>query len=220
MKPILHPTQALRAKAIDGTRTQFRLVIKPQPWYEKGYWFYEYKKGCSHYIGDTHPTEHWNLENMLPYAPHAIGDILYHAEPYQIVQDYGGCELVGFYSDDNQPFNMIVTINEFSQWIAREKPYRKSPARWMYKSLARYFYKVTNVRAGELQKISEADAKAEGVDTTRVFNHEVVDGIQNQEQYRPSFIDLWDSTHKKPYLWDDNPWNFIFDIKRVERPVK
>ncbi len=213
MKPLLLPTKEQREQAIAGTKTQFRLVAKKALW---------------PIFEESEKVNGKVCLSMMDYditPPHAIGDILYHAEPYHILWAYKGDEIeprackVG-YLDDNETPTKTITVAEFDRIMAVKFPYKNISARNMPPFLARYFYSVTNVRAGELQKISEADAKAEGVDTTRVFNHEVVDGIQNQDQYRPSFIDLWDSTHKKPYTWDDNPYVWIFDIKRIERPVK
>ena len=57
---------------------------------------------------------------------------------------------------------------------------------------------MTEVRVQRLQEISEADAKAEGVDGQFLPR-------PGYCTFRPYFADLWNSLHG-PDAWDANPW--------------
>ena len=76
------------------------------------------------------------------------------------------------------------------------------PAIHMPKALARIWLEVTGVRVERLQPISEADAKAEGVDASKY------QGLDRA--YARAFSELWESTGGD---WDANPWVWVVDFK-------
>jgi len=71
-------------------------------------------------------------------------------------------------------------------------------------------FRITNIRIEPLQAITEADAIAEGVRK-----------LYRCPQWLPgeaikSFIELWDSIHKKPGTrWEDNPEVWVLEIEYV-----
>ena len=107
------------------------------------------------------------------------------------------------------------------------------PAIHMPKSLARLWLEVTGVRVERLQSISRGDAMAEGCPFPNM-----ADG----EDPRKWFAELWDSTTDRPALpknenskryarvkhwlethpdttgWAANPWVWVIDFKRIEKP--
>lgn len=244
-------TKDLRAKSRSGEKKQTRRLVKPQPRYEKGYWSYEYEKGCHHYIGDTFPTEHWSLENMLPYAPYQLGDHLYLQEPYQVKDDYyhfgnndytDAIEIIGEYLDDNGGFHITLSGKESGRFENRRSPHVVTSARYMYRSLARTWFEVTDVRVERLQDIKGEGVLAEGINPPVPAGCEIVDRPADfddwneirqedwfQTQARATYMsrcadvdncfnlfqDLWDSTNK--IKWADNPWIFKTTYKRIDK---
>lgn len=67
---------------------------------------------------------------------------------------------------------------------------------------ARYFIKITDVRVGRLQEITNTDAVAEGI-------------FWAKNNPRDDFSFLWDSINPK-YPWADNPWVFAYTFEKVE----
>src|SRR5690606_17756762 len=98
------------------------------------------------------------------------------------------------------------------------------PSIHMPKEACRIFLEVTNVRVERLRDISESDAIAEGIEVInnekfgRVFKHYF---MGNQEHYfkvpELSFQSLWQSINGKN-SWEANPWVWVYDFKRVEKP--
>ena len=94
------------------------------------------------------------------------------------------------------------------------------PSIHMPKEFARLFLKVTNVRVERLQDIDEEGAKAEGAN----FRNGKHVGIE--EKMRRSaverFADIWNRTIKSAdidlYGWDANPWVFVIEYERCEKP--
>ena len=82
-----------------------------------------------------------------------------------------------------------------------------SPAIHMPKAAARIWLEVTGVRVERLQSISEADAKAEGVDANKYH------GLDRA--YARAFSELWETTGGD---WAANPWVWVIDFKRIEKP--
>ncbi|MCG3698732.1 hypothetical protein L5F42_02640 [Aliarcobacter butzleri] len=110
----------------------------------------------------------------------------------------------------------------------------KSPLKMMDKStmqdwMARIFLKVTNVRVERLQDISDDDCIKEGISEVGFYPDEGYplctgymaekdDGktaLANTPQ-KP-FSELWNSTTKKGYKWEDNPYVFVYEFERIEK---
>jgi hypothetical protein len=73
---------------------------------------------------------------------------------------------------------------------------------------SRLTLEVTDVRVERLQDISEADARAEGVDPMIVLPGD-------QVSYVAAFGDLWAGINGAE-SWDANPWVWVVGFKRIE----
>ena len=74
---------------------------------------------------------------------------------------------------------------------------------------SRLTLEIKSVRVERVQEISEADARAEGVERA-----EATDGAPS---YALGFSDLWDSINaKRGYGWDTNPWVWCIAFERVD----
>lgn len=100
------------------------------------------------------------------------------------------------------------------------------PSIFMPKWACRIFLEVTNVRVERLQDISEDDCIAEGVrywadeDDTDLLdaifkNYET--GERNLVSGYSSFRTLWISINGED-SWDNNPWVWVYDFKKTEKP--
>ena len=89
------------------------------------------------------------------------------------------------------------------------------PSIHMPKEAARIWLKVTDVRVERLQEITEVQAQAEGC------NSGLLTGACTA---RGQFEDLWNSTVKKSnldrYGWDANPWVWVIEFERCEKPTE
>lgn len=87
------------------------------------------------------------------------------------------------------------------------------PSMHMPKEAARIWLKVTNVRVERLQDMDKIDAVKEGIDPRCCINlaHALTKSMK-----------LWNSTIKKPdqdlYGWDANPWVWVIEFERCEKP--
>ena len=88
------------------------------------------------------------------------------------------------------------------------------PSIFMPKEACRIFLKVTNVRCERLNDISFADCKAEGVKYDLSGNNNVDDILALE-----SFMKLWDSINAKKAPWKSNPWVWIYEFEKVEKPA-
>lgn len=144
------------------------------------------------------------------------GDEVYVAEGYQIQQhnldSYGIDKVVyhshnGIYLADNKVFDVVLDSKEYDLWTGRKCPYRPTPGRFMYKSLARTRMKITGVGVQRVQDISDGDIKAEGF----------VCGFCAAGNLDPPcpvcrrdwFIALWNSIHGNG-AFELNPYVFVY----------
>lgn len=82
----------------------------------------------------------------------------------------------------------------------------RSP-RFMPREVARIFLEVKNVRIEKLQRITNEDAKAEGVTSIDPFLRDL---------YIGAFHKLWDTLNARHgYSWDSNPYVYVYEFMRV-----
>lgn len=126
---------------------------------------------------------------------HQVGDRFYVKEALQVALPEGNHAR---YKTDNR----IVMAGELPRKWQRDDgtPWKNStiPARYMPKSAARTFIKITDVRCERIQDISVSDMVAEG--------------IVGESQ---SFKGLWDETNGKG-AWDRNDWTFAYTFELCE----
>lgn len=204
----------------DGTDTAFGGV--PWRWQGKkppaiGDWCWEVQTDV-----DDSATYHIRC----PYG--TVGTILGVKEGYQVHNTTRATRFVsGVYAADNAPFRVNLTPDEWDKWTARKFPYRRTPGRFMYKSLCRARLRVTSVRVERLQDIDEVGALAEGValsDPRRSGLWRDYYEAEGQEHYSAgytcpilSFRSLWDMINeKRGHGWDVNDWVWRVGFERIQ----
>ena len=95
-------------------------------------------------------------------------------------------------------------------WMARRAGRR--PSIHMPRWASRLTLEITGVRVERLQKISEKDAIAEGVDAVSMRDVP----RQATPNRRTDFAHLWNKINaKRGHGWDVNPWVWVLEFKRV-----
>lgn len=182
--------------AIDGRKTQHRLVLKSQPSPENTV------------VGDSV----MGPRALLARARHKIGDRLYVREAWMHKR---------YRMDNSEPvpaFGAIYRSDGCYEGLRGWKPSATMP-RWA----SRLTLTVTDVRVQRLQEISEADAVAGGatmrlecsgfrnqnpgwsMDWARSDAGELQDSDIALHDPQMAFANLWNSLHG-PDAWDENPW--------------
>lgn len=199
IKPILFNTEMVRA-ILDGRKSCTRRLVKPEP---QGY--FEVSEEPL-YIYDTDG----NQGKITP--PYQPSDILYVRESYsELTFGY-------VYKADGENIDHLGNVIKWH------------PSIHMPKEAARIWLKVTDVRVERLQEITEEQACMEGTDPWDEACYE-------NNGWHPTFSDpdsggdpnmidgfhkLWNSTIKKSdldrYGWDANPWVWVIEFERCEKP--
>lgn len=220
IKPILFNTEMVRA-ILDGRKTCTRRVIKPQPQSGLCYTYAGSHKDC---IGKwTYPNRGahklWGEEYKLPEnikdeelskrwnPPYHTDDILYVRETWSEGYEDG----TYIYRADDKLAD-LPTFKESSKLIYR-------PSIHMPKGAARIWLRVTDVRVERLQQITEVGIREEGIE---VNPNECAGKFDFISELFLLFQKLWDSTIKKSdltrYGWDANPWVWVIEFERCEKP--
>ena len=201
IKPILFNTEMVRA-ILDGRKTCTRRLVKPQP---KSKLCYTFAGSDSNTWGYPNRTAHeiWGEEFKLPNditeeelskrwnPPYHTDDILYVRETWKKAPN-------GYFYYEDWQRNDIADVTKWK------------PSIYMPKDAARIWLKVTDVRVERLQDMTDDDAEAEGC-----FDY---------TSTALGFFYIWDSTIKKSdidrYGWDANPWVWVIEFERCEKPEK
>lgn len=212
IKPILFNTEMVRAN-LDGRKTCTRRIVKgfipnDAVW---GYTAFT-PKGCISCRG-TFADGYGEKFFKLPYQP---GDILYVRETWEHFEccccegdEHGNC-----YREPQQS----VLNKSCGCYMYRATDEIYGDARWhpsihMPKEAARIWLKVTDVRVERLQDMWASDVSKEGIR----FNKPTA-----ADEMLKAFAKLWDSTIKKSdldrYGWDANPWVWVIEFDRCEKP--
>ncbi len=136
-------------------------------------------------------------------APYEKGDILYIRETWQ--EWTGGYLYRAWPKGIHQPGTY------------KGMPWR--PSIHMPKAAARIWLKVTDVRVDRLNNMTGQDILKEGVSSQVHPDADYFDVNQKE-----MFEQLWDSTIPKRqqdlYSWDANPWVWVIEFERCEKPKK
>lgn len=220
--PILFNGDMVRA-ILDGRKTVTRRLIEPQPTYSQCDGF-TWKGGA--YGTDFPPTIKGASYNFRCAAPYKIGDILYVKEAWsQLSFGY-------VYKADGENIDHLGNVIKWH------------PSINMPKEAARIFLCVKDVHVERLQEITEEQAEVEGIrgysKDGNLYKYAVTDDwwIDYHNKHRKSFLGtwwqdmprtakdafpyLWNSTIKKSdldrYGWDANPWVWVIEFERCEKP--
>lgn len=186
--PILFNMEMVRA-ILDGRKSCTRRIIKPQP---QGY--FEVSEEPL-YIYDTDGKQG---KITPPYQP---GDILYVRETW------------GYPIALNSDKQYIFRADEVAESGFKNDSHIWHPSIHMPKEAARIWLKVTNVRVERLHEMWASDVPKEGI----YFNKPTT-----ADEMLMAFAKLWNSTIKKSdinhYGWDANPWVWVIEFERCEKP--
>lgn len=223
IKPILFNTEMVRA-ILDGRKTCTRRLVKPQP-DEKHTFLLGFvtdsteKKdvGCFGFgIGE--------YGGSIQYAkpPYQPGDILYVRETWS-----EGYEDGTYIYRASDKLAGLPTFKESSKLIYH-------PSIHMPKEAARIWLKVMNVRVERLQEMKPVDVIKEGaypdcldcLNTYGESGSQCCYGTEEQcsqcDEVMMEWEKLWNSTIKKSdldsYGWSANPWVWVIEFERCEKP--
>lgn len=196
---------------LDGRKTQTRRVIKMN--HPSRYHFREIRNGRAIFdlIGPAPKAPPLLLPTFGVNCPYGNA-ILWVRETFQFVQANSDGQRGAFKSV--KPF----TQHDY-QWIeyAATPKFKDAlpwkPSIFMPRWASRITLEITNIRAERLQDISEDDAKAEGVEASKLV--EMKDG---SPCYSMPYQILWNQINGVG-SWDANPWVFVIDFKPAREVI-
>jgi len=241
-KPILFSAKSIIANEA-GIKTQTRRIMNPKikPCEHYLYEGAEWK---------DQPTE-WVIRNGYAYcalcgngvgtknnyrgikSPYQVGDICWVREVWGVHQpDNGnrpaiicgkdGPHIIHKKSGFREPVIHKAGKENYA-WGMYGPPKWKSP-RFMPKTAARYWVKITGIKVERLQDISQEDAKAEGCshsyhrpdgEACKLYT----DNNVFKDCYVCSFKTEWNILHgPNGNQWDTNPWVWVYDYELTEKP--
>lgn len=211
-RPILFSAPMVRA-ILNDRKYQTRRIVKPQP-----------PASCRYEINGNHnkaicladdsvdvPERPWFVPPYVDKAQCYVecpygqpGDRLWVRETWAPMSTFDPSPETGaVYKADDHPSQKVIP--------AKWKPSIHMP-RWA----SRITLEVTGVTVERLRDISEADAFAEGIETSSngVYFMDYTHGIANACKPEFSFMTLWESINGKG-SWDVNPWVWVVSFERV-----
>ena len=216
IKPILFNTEMVRA-ILDGRKTCTRRVIKPQPnekhTFPFGFVTDSTEKKVVGYFGFG--IDEYGGSIQYAKLQYHTDDILYVRETWKKAPN-------GNYYYEYRQRNDIADVTKWK------------PSIHMPKEVARIWLKVTNVRVERLQEMKPVDVIKEGaypdcwdcLNTYGESGSQCCYGTEEQcsqcDEVMMEWEKLWNSTIKKAdidrYGWDANPWVWVIEFERCEKP--
>lgn len=190
-KGIIFSAPMVRA-LLEGRKTQTRRLLTPRPvWEPEKIDGVTFGAGWSwRGLSRFHPMDF--VARAVEWCPYAPGDRLYVREALGWNRD--GDDRFFYRADQADVPPSVIPDN-----YQITNPY--APSIHMPRWASRLWLTVTDVRVQRVQEISEADARAEGVNPTGW------EGSDVPAHCRIAFQDLWNSLHTKPgETWEANPW--------------
>lgn len=198
-RPILFSAPMVRA-LLDGSKTQTRRVVKPQPVYDgrfSGGWKLKGKKGheaatCSPFIAEVchygQPSDRLWVRETFGTKVKIIGG--------------GAGEFTTYRSTD--PNAVYCEAADGSAL-----PIKWKPSIFMPRAASRITLEITSVRVERLQAINEVDAIAEGAPWAAC-------GSPQDGSHKAGYAQLWESING-PHSWEANPWVWVIEFKHIDQ---
>ena len=216
-RPILFSGPMVRA-ILDGRKTCTRRIMKPQ--LPTSYQF-------GGFTMSTHSDrfDSAGVQYRCPYGN--AGDLLWVKETTIRVEEHGYLGPMYAESEDGKlAIDVGVGHDDYYPDITPEE-IKFRPSIFMPKKYARIWLEITDVRVERLQDISGPEIEKEGVvkgccngylcgcrgGYVKPIDGEAVDDPALE------FCDLWESINGKG-SWDENPWVWVVEFKRVERKAE
>ncbi len=160
--------------------------------------------------------------NISP--PCHLGDILYVRETWKcwrahryeatvdIMYKAGGKDIRLQFANGNTD---LADRHDYDQFAYKWHGQKWHPSIHMPKEAARIWLKATDVRAERLQEMTASESIKEGIRLPKQYD-------TKERAYILKFADLWDSVIKKSdmdiYGWEANPWVWVIEFERCEKP--
>ena len=196
IKPILFNSEMVRA-ILDGRKSCTRRICKDGNEYtvpDMNFYNADRRTYAIHNYADKEHTDKLSTaERTCPICP---GDILYIRETWSPV----------FIRPRRYLYKVECKDVE-------NLPIKWHPSIHMPKEATRIWLEVTDVRVERLQEMWASDVPKEGI----YFNKPTT-----ADEMLMAFAKLWNSTIKKSdldsYGWNANPWVFVIEFERCEKP--
>ena len=217
-RPIIFSGPMVRA-ILDGTKTQTRRVVKPQPESECGGWRWKPRKGWDVNV------DHINA-SMCPYG--VPGDRLWVREAWSAYSWDANAGWINIRYPTDGKYSNPIQLRGLKQveWLDNfaanthhcdcddDHFYRIRPSIFMPRWASRITLEITGVSVERVQDISATDALAEGIaEDLRIG---VMSEPTQPDDYIAAFSALWDSINaKRGFGWDSNPYVWVVEFKRV-----
>ncbi len=202
-RPMLFSAPMVRA-ILDGTKTQTRRIVKPQPAFDALREHFTWDNGRVSTSWSGGRPQAAALLGLRGNSPYGIpGDRLWVRETFGVLTGAGHRYVYRADGDEpKQAFYPDETIPDM----------RWTPSIHMPRRASRITLEVTEVRVERLNAITQADARAEGVADFDVWG-DLTD--TDRAGPRGAFEALWNSING-PTSWDANPWVWVISFKRAE----
>lgn len=205
-------------RILDGSKTQTRRVLKPQPTHFhkfgghalvpcldrqdsppptcKGAMLCPYSKAGE--------TRLWVKETFYAYGHFQYTGRLTETGKQEVeFVDLTQRSNLGYFYHADSP-QLQTQSNKF------DLGWHKRPSIFMPREVSRITLEIVNVRVERLQEISAADAKAEGLPDSFWLIERLQGGWRN------AWAALWDGINaKRGYSWKSNPWVFVVEFKKL-----
>ncbi len=223
---------------LNGSKTQTRRIIKPQPKFPE----MDFKHFLGKWAYFETPQGHEDPTMYHASKKVEVGDIFWVRETWAEVGNFASSEIpnsmVIAYRTEEAFFYQGGEKLDTDNWNWDKIKWK--PSIYMPKNVCRIFLECTNVRVERLHDISEEDSISEGIrqnchfeqDTSKClictglvcrcegeyYNYMAEDGDNfPTNSAKESFFTLWESINGKKSL-EENPWLWVYDFKVVETP--
>ena len=214
--PMTYTTPMVRRlREVPPGKTMTRRVITNLTQNRRGGWSWKRHAGKRTYYGTfgSRATEALR-EFLLNHARFAPGDLAYVAEGLHV----NAGEYSARYTADERFAWPLGPFRDQALYAAHWAR-KKRPPRFMPKEVARLIHRIDEVRAEQVQEISDEDVVAEGIDIGK--KPYPIDDHMNRDfdmDFETAFRDVWNAIHPKPpHDWASNCWNFVYRFHEVAR---